>query len=747
MAYWKMLGRRNKKNMVHASMLAVSVLSSATVCAAKTIEKHTNGKAYGRTMHDDQKEVWNEDVTVNVSGNGGGQWYNNVTGLYLLEGADLTINGNLKMVVKNKNPATRGKSSSTSDIAHYYMSGIYAGYGGFSYGEQHGDTKCTINGNVDMDVVGVALQANKDGYITVRGGKIVTHALTTSDTYAMLAEEGSVFMNTGADGKTPGTADVDVYGNLGVLHKNYGIDPNPDAHGSFVSIGLTTAKSKLTGGVLNEFAENGQNPHQSGVDMYLKNGAVWNNQWIGAERVAAPNRADKNTYLYTGSKVRNLVGGASDAERGHIHQKDTRPITVENYSGHEAVHYGRAADGSLVGGNFVVKHAATGSQVTLSAQNPTVGKSLNEEEYKAEVEKSLQALASKLSYTGYVNGERNLRGIAAVEGGLIAPAAKMQLDYQAADGQAKLSSPIFEKETPLVRGAKSAMLASSIFWMGNNNDLRRRMGDLRLGSAENGIWVKYLGGKTGVEDEHLNLRQNYHITQLGYDRKVKDWTTGIALEYGTSSASYGNGSGKGRLSGIALYGSMQKDDGQYLDIIGKGTHLNNEYSAYTDSGYRMDGDYGTHGFSLSVEYGKKLPEKNGFYVEPSVELTYGHLDGADYDAPTNVAGKKIRVQQDAFNSTVGRIGIGIGTDTPRSNIFMKIALAHEFSGTMTSKFTAPSEPTSSTEIDLKDTWVDVELGGSHKLNDSSYIYGTYTKNFGATLDNKWRADVGVRFLF
>lgn len=123
------------------------------------------------------------------------------------------------------------------------------------------------------------------------------------------------------------------------------------------------------------------------------------------------------------------------------------------------------------------------------------------------------------------------------------------------------------------------------------------------------------------------------------------------------------------------------------------------------------------------------------------------MDGADYDAPTNVAGKKIRVQQDAFNSTVGRIGIGIGTDTPRSNIFMKIALAHEFSGTMTSKFTAPSEPTSSTEIDLKDTWVDVELGGSHKLNDSSYIYGTYTKNFGATLDNKWRADVGVRFLF
>ncbi len=60
-----------------------------------------------------------------------------------------------------------------------------------------------------MNVTGTALQAGKDSHITVRGGKIRTHALEKSDTYALLAEEGTFFMNTGADGKPPGTNELE----------------------------------------------------------------------------------------------------------------------------------------------------------------------------------------------------------------------------------------------------------------------------------------------------------------------------------------------------------------------------------------------------------------------------------------------------------------------------------------------------------------------------------------------------------
>lgn len=405
----------------------------------KTIIKHGQGKTIGYYVGDDKKETWNEDVVVDVSGFGvaNGKENNNVTGIYLLDGGQVTVNGNLKLTLRNAVPATRGASLG-ADVAHYYMSGIYAGYGGKTGDGSHGDSKFTVNGNVDMDVTGVALQANKDGFITVRGGKIKTHEIKTSETYAMLAEEGSVFMNTGTNGNEPGTEDVEVYGNLGVINKNYGWDPNPGNHASLVSIALTTSKSKLTGGVLNEFAENGNNPHQSGIDIYLKNGGLWENRWIGTERVAAvQKRENKDSYLYTGSKVRKLIGGASEAERGIIHQKENKPITVENYNGYEMVYYDHSSDGNIIGGDFVVKHAGEGSHITLRTDNKGLNTSSTKAADKNLVSAILNKLASKLYYSAYKDGERNLTGKVEIAEGLTAPSASREgkITYKDADGQ------------------------------------------------------------------------------------------------------------------------------------------------------------------------------------------------------------------------------------------------------------------------------------------------------------------------
>ena len=41
----------------------------------------------------------------------------------------------------------------------------------------------------------------------------------------------------------------------------------------------------------------------------------------------------------------------------------------------------------------------------------------------------------------------------------------------------------------------------------------------------------------------------------------------------------------------------------------------------------------------------------------------------------------------------------------------------------------------------------VESGGTSTVRPSTYLYGTFTKNFGATIDNTWRIDVGVRHNF
>ena len=82
-----------------------------------------------------------------------------------------------------------------------------------------------------------------------------------------------------------------------------------------------------------------------------------------------------------------------------------------------------------------------------------------------------------------------------------------------------------------------------------------------------------------------------------------------------------------------------------------------------------------------------------------------------YDAAI-AGGGSMHVNSDAVNSAVGRLGIGIGKETEKSNIFAKLALAHEFSGKVNTTYSAPGNPTVQTTVDLKDTWLDAEIGGS-----------------------------------
>ena len=69
----------------------------------------------------------------------------------------------------------------------------------------------------------------------------------------------------------------------------------------------------------------------------------------------------------------------------------------------------------------------------------------------------------------------------------------------------------------------------------------------------------------------------------------------VLLITGTSSNSYVNGSGDGKLGGIALYGTKHHDDGRYLDIIARGNRLSNDYKLYSIGGQRLNGDYHTYG--------------------------------------------------------------------------------------------------------------------------------------------------------
>ena len=736
---------------VNAAVIAALILTGAstfTLTSATTVESHTDGKSIGLNLWGENKH-FTDDLTVNVSGLGvnGKKYHNNVTGIYALDGTQVAIDKNVTVKITNPAPAESGEKR-RPDLAHYYMSGIYAGYGGLTSDGNNDDTRVTVKGNANIDVVGVGLQANKDGYIRVLGGAdIKTYPLDTSDTYSALSEEGFVYVNTGMDGLEPGTNDVKMYGNVGFLDKNYGIEKNPHNHGSEISLGLTTPNSKLVGGVLNEFDESNNNPYHGGLRLYLQNGATWRNEWLGAERVyPTQGRPDNANYLYTGSRVEHFIGGKDAASKGIIQAVDARPITINNYAGHTAIDYEKGAPASAQGkGQVVINHAEKGSSVTMHSSSEALKGYANINNPRG----TLHQLANKLTYTNFNKGERNLGVNVQVDGGLISPTYSTNLGTEsfAIDGKASVTDQavITTRESELVSGAKSALAASMIQMKADTNDLQRRLGDVRLNSDKHGVWGKYIGGKSKITDDAY-VNQTYNMAQVGYDTLRGDWTVGGALLYGTSNNDYALGSGSGKTAGLAVYGAKQFKDGRYVDVIGKVNRLKNDFTVHNTLGTTLSGDYRNTGASLSVEYGKRIKKNNGFYIDPNAELTFSRLSGESFDARTNT-GSTVHIDSDAVNSVIGRIGVGIGKESKNSNVFLKAALAHEFSGKMNATYSMAGEPTTGSEVNLKDTWRDLELGGSWSVRPNTYVYGTFTKNFGATVDNSYRIDAGIRHNF
>ena len=739
---------RRTINLAVIAALIITGASAEVMVSATTVESHTDGKSIGLNLWGENKH-YTDDLTVNVSGLGvnGNKYHNNVTGIYALDGSQVAIDKNVNVTVANPAPAESGEKR-RPDLAHYYMSGIYAGYGGVTNDGNNDDTRITVQGNAKVDAIGVGLQANKDGYIRILGGADVkTHPLTTSDTYSALSEEGFVYVNTGMGGLKPGAKDVNMYGNIGFINKNYGIDKNPHNHGSEISLGLTTPNSKLVGGVLNEFDESNNNPHHGGLRLYLQNGATWRNEWLGAEReYPTQGRPDTANYLYTGSKVEHLIGGATEGSRGIIQAVDARPITINNYAGHTAIDYEKGAPAAENGkGEVVINHADPGSSVTLRSSVDALKEHAN-----AEIPGLAEnQFVKKIVYNGYTKGERNLGVNVHLETGVISPTlnAKLSPDDFDKDGRAMVSDKtvLSTSESEIVSGAKSALASSVMQMRADTNDLQRRLGDVRMNVDNQGVWGKYIGGKSKITDSAY-VNQTYNMAQVGYDTKRGNWIVGGAFLYGTNNSNYALGSGSGKTAGLAIYGAKQFNDGRYLDIIAKGNRLKNDFTVHNSLGTSLSGDYRNTGASLSLEYGKRIKRNHGFYIDPSAELIFSRLSGESFDARTNT-GSTVHINSDTVNSAIGRLGIGIGKESKNSNVFLKTALAHEFSGKMKATYSMVGEPTANSVVDLKDTWLDLELGGSWSFRPNTYLYGTFTKNFGAIVESSYRIDAGIRHNF
>ena len=302
-------------------------------------------------------------------------------------------------------------------------------------------------------------------------------------------------------------------------------------------------------------------------------------------------------------------------------------------------------------------------------------------------------------------------------------------------------------ETEVMKGAKSAMAATSMMWRAEANDLMKRMGDLRMAEGEHGIWAKYYSTKYEMDAQNAKYTNNYKAYQLGYDKKVGNWTVGAAASYGDGESTYANGRGDNSVVSLGVYGAWNGKDGQYVDLILKRSKLDNEFTINGGEAIgEMEADYNAWATSISAEYGKRFETKKGFYVEPSAEITMGRVEGSDYTTSTTKAGK-LFVQQEDYDTLVGRLGLRVGQKLDKASYYAKLAVAKEFCGDYDTKYADQYGNTNSTSMNFGDTWYEMQIGGTAQLSDNSYIYASYERNFGADVEQKWRVDAGMRFTF
>lgn len=285
--------------------------------------------------------------------------------------------------------------------------------------------------------------------------------------------------------------------------------------------------------------------------------------------------------------------------------------------------------------------------------------------------------------------------------------------------------------------AVSSMTNLSLMtWRQENNDMNKRLGEVRASEGSQGIWARMARGQSKYGQQGIKNQYNYY--QLGYDSKISDdWILGGAFTYTDGDSSYTNGSGTNKHTGFAVYGSNLRDDGSFIDLIAKYAHMKNDFDVNGGVG---SGDYSTNGLSFSAEYGKRFHQEN-YWIEPQAELTYGRVSSADFTTKNGAS-----VHQDSMDSLVGRLGFSLGKDIKQGNVYVRASYLYDFQGD-TSVTMSKEGATTPFKTDLGGGWWEFGVGTNLNLGHDTHFYLDVETTAGGDVDTPWQWNAGVRYSF
>ena len=332
-----------------------------------------------------------------------------------------------------------------------------------------------------------------------------------------------------------------------------------------------------------------------------------------------------------------------------------------------------------------------------------------------------------------------------------AGAYRYRLQQDGDDWLLRNTGPADKPQDNLSSGANAALAsqtAAATLWNAEMNALVKRLGELRMGHDNGGLWSRAIGKTYEVDTAHSrDFQQAVHGVEIGADTAVQlsgsKLYVGGVLGMATSTQSFGDG-GNGEIDSRVLgaYATWLNDSGYYVDSVAKYNRMNNEVKNQANTGEQVTGKYTTHGYAGDVEIGRHIPLSDGWFIEPQSELTYTHTAGARYTASNG-----LRVDASDADSLQGRLGSLLGRRwTLRNGMpfqpYVKASYVHEFAGASSVKVNGHTLTNR-----VAGSRAEYGLGGVLQVSEKTKVALDIQQAKGDQVEEPWALNLGVRYLW
>lgn len=566
------------------------------------------------------------------------------------------------------------------------------------------DHRATVNVNTENTTIHAdsALVAMSNSVLNVESN-LVTHGKNA------ILTRGNSDVNINVDGNHTTQLNGDIVFNYDSASSGTAIDSNVNVNlngeGSF-----WTGNTKAEWNNGNEGKPDADKMQVSHMTLQVEDGAQWNPtsvKEVGNNSASAGSQAMALNSLKLNNGVVNL-----DSDK----LGSNSPVKVEKISGN-----GTITTNSL-DNKLVIDDKAAGTKLKVEGSGEIGDKILAG---KA----TLEDLAGTVKMK---EGDKTASDVVETQDGIIAG----KMSAKVGDDGKIVASTIKTAVQQHNQAVSSMANLSLMTWRQENNDMNKRLGEVRASEGSQGIWARMARGQSKYGQQGIKNQYNYY--QLGYDSKISDdWILGGAFTYTDGDSSYTNGSGTNKHTGFAVYGSNLRDDGSFIDLIAKYAHMKNDFDVNGGVG---SGDYSTNGLSFSAEYGKRFHQE-GYWIEPQAELTYGRVSSADFTTKNGAS-----VHQDSMDSLVGRLGFSLGKDIKQGNVYVRASYLYDFQGD-TSVTMSKGGAATTFKTDLGGGWWEFGVGTNLDLGHDTHFYLDVETTAGGDVDTPWQWNAGVRYSF